>query len=180
MGRRVVKRPEKLVSLKICNSWAVFSLIFKFATMDLMALSIFFAAFLICSLLVFFLSVYGAKEVTFEENLKATGQQTGKSQKKSSKLDTKKKNQAKKLAAKGPADTSEIIPNTKLSQKRFKNKRKKLTKLLWNNKFNKLRKLLNLRKMLRLFLTSVKPIWLEMKWWRMLILSKKFRNRKLN
>ena len=70
--------------------------------MDLMALSIFFAAFLICSLLVFFLSVYGAKEVTFEENLKATGQQTGKSQKKSSKLDTKKKNQAKKLAAKGP------------------------------------------------------------------------------
>ena len=67
-----------------------------------MALSIFFAAFLICSLLVFFLSVYGAKEVTFEENLKATGQQTGKSQKKSSKLDTKKKNQAKKLAAKGP------------------------------------------------------------------------------
>jgi hypothetical protein len=48
--------------------------------MDLMALSIFFAAFLICSLLVFFLSVYGAKEVTFEENLKATGQ-TGKSQK---------------------------------------------------------------------------------------------------
>ena len=77
--------------------------------MDLMALSIFFAAFLICSLLVFFLSVYGAKEVTFEENLKATGQQTGKSQKKSSKLDTKKKNQAKKLAAKGPADTSEIV-----------------------------------------------------------------------
>ena len=74
-----------------------------------MALSIFFAAFLICSLLVFFLSVYGAKEVTFEENLKATGQQTGKSQKKSSKLDTKKKNQAKKLAAKGPADTSEIV-----------------------------------------------------------------------
>jgi hypothetical protein len=66
--------------------------------MDLMALSIFFAAFLICSLLVFFLSVYGAKEVTFEENLKATGQ-TGKSQKKSSKgQDTKKKN-AKKLAA---------------------------------------------------------------------------------
>jgi len=93
--------------------------------MDLMALSIFFAAFLICSLLVFFLSVYGAKEVTFEENLKATGQQTGKSQKKSSKLDTKKKNQAKKLAAKGPADTSEIIPNTKLSQKRFKNRKKK-------------------------------------------------------
>ena len=77
--------------------------------MDLMALSIFFAAFLICSLLVFFLSVYGAKEVTFEENLKATGQQTGKSQKKSSKLDTKKKNQAKKLAAKGPTDTSEIV-----------------------------------------------------------------------
>ena len=75
--------------------------------MDLMALSIFFAAFLICSLLVFFLSVYGAKEVTFEENLKATGQ-TGKSQKKSSKgQDTKKKN-AKKLAAKGP-DTSEIV-----------------------------------------------------------------------
>ena len=73
-----------------------------------MALSIFFAAFLICSLLVFFLSVYGAKEVTFEENLKATGQ-TGKSQKKSSKgQDTKKKN-AKKLAlAKGP-DTSEIV-----------------------------------------------------------------------
>merc|ERR1712129_520755 len=76
---------------------------------DLMALSIFFAAFLICSLLVFFLSVYGAKEVTFEENLKATGQ-TGKSKKKSSKgQDTKKKN-AKKLAlAKGP-DTSEIKP----------------------------------------------------------------------
>merc|ERR1739842_264225 len=48
------------------------------------------------------------KEVTFEENLKATGQQTGKTQKKSSKLDTKKKNQAKKLAAKGP-DT-EIKP----------------------------------------------------------------------
>lgn len=71
-------------------------------------MSIFFAAFLICSLLVFFLSVYGAKEVTFEENLKATGQ-TGKSQKKSSKgQDTKKKN-AKKLAAKGP-DTSEIKP----------------------------------------------------------------------
>jgi len=92
--------------------------------MDLMALSIFFAAFLICSLLVFFLSVYGAKEVTFEENLKATGQ-TGKSQKKSSKgQDTKKKN-AKKLAlAKGP-DTSEIIPNTKVSQKRFKNRKKK-------------------------------------------------------
>jgi len=91
--------------------------------MDLMALSIFFAAFLICSLLVFFLSVYGAKEVTFEENLKATGQ-TGKSQKKSSKgQDTKKKN-AKKLAAKGP-DTTEIIPNTKVSQKRFKNRKKK-------------------------------------------------------
>jgi len=86
-------------------------------------LSIFFAAFLICSLLVFFLSVYGAKEVTFEENLKATGQ-TGKSQKKSSKgQDTKKKN-AKKLAAKGP-DTTEIIPNTKVSQKRFKNRKKK-------------------------------------------------------
>ena len=28
-SRRVVKRPEKLVTLKICNSWAVFSLIFK-------------------------------------------------------------------------------------------------------------------------------------------------------
>merc|ERR1711935_818978 len=37
--------------------------------------------------------------------------------------DTKKKN-AKKLAAKGP-DTSEIIPNTKVSQKRFKNRKKK-------------------------------------------------------
>jgi len=61
--------------------------------------------------------------VTFEENLKATGQ-TGKSQKKSSKgQDTKKKN-AKKLAAKGP-DTTEIIPNTKVSQKRFKNRKKK-------------------------------------------------------
>merc|ERR1711934_586346 len=31
----------------------------------------------------------------------------------------------KKLAAKGSADTSEIIPNTKLSQKRFKNRKKK-------------------------------------------------------
>ena len=40
--------------------------------MDLVALGIFLLAFLICSLLVFFISVYGTKEVSFEENLKAS------------------------------------------------------------------------------------------------------------
>lgn len=68
--------------------------------MDLMALSIFFAAFVICSLLVFFISFYGTKEVTFEENLKASH-----GVKKSSKADAKKK--AKK-GSKGP-ETSEIV-----------------------------------------------------------------------
>merc|ERR1712029_154557 len=67
-------------------------------TMDLMALSIFFAAFILCSLLVFFISFYGTKEVTFEDNLKASH-----GVKKSSKgQETKKK-------AKGPG-TSEIKP----------------------------------------------------------------------
>merc|ERR1712029_355443 len=71
-------------------------------TMDLMALSIFFAAFIVCSLLVFFISFYGTKEVTFEDNLKASH-----GVKKSSKgQDTKKK--AKK-SSKGPG-TSEIKP----------------------------------------------------------------------
>jgi len=88
--------------------------------MDLMALSIFFAAFVICSLLVFFISVYGTKEVTFEENLKATH-----GVKKSSK-DSKKK--AKK-ASKG-AEASEIIPNTKVTQKRFKSRKKKTDQVL--------------------------------------------------
>ena len=69
--------------------------------MDLMALSIFFAAFIICSLLVLFISVYGTKEVTFEENLKASH-----GVKKSSKgQDTKKKT---KKGSKGP-ETSEIV-----------------------------------------------------------------------
>ena len=69
--------------------------------MDLMALSIFFAAFIVCSLLVFFISFYGTKEVTFEDNLKASH-----GVKKSSKgQDTKKK--AKK-SSKGPG-TSEIV-----------------------------------------------------------------------
>jgi len=86
--------------------------------MDLMALSIFFAAFVICSLLVFFISFYGTKEVTFEENLKASH-----GVKKSSKGDGKKK--AKK-GTKGP-ETSEIIPNNKVSQKRFKSRKKKAT-----------------------------------------------------
>ena len=40
--------------------------------MDLAALSIFLLAFILCSLMVFFISVYGTKEVSFEENLKAT------------------------------------------------------------------------------------------------------------
>jgi len=89
--------------------------------MDLMALSIFFAAFVICSLLVFFISVYGTKEVTFEENLKASHGASKKSSK-----DTKKK--AKK-ASKG-AETSEIIPNTKVTQKRFKSRKKKTDQVL--------------------------------------------------
>ena len=74
-----------------------------------MALSIFFAAFVICSLLVFFISVYGTKEVTFEENLKATH-----GVKKSSK-DSKKK--AKK-ASKG-AEASEIVSHFSCYEQRF-------------------------------------------------------------
>merc|ERR1712073_129936 len=62
----------------------------------------------------------GTKEVTFEENLKATH-----GVKKSSK-DSKKK--AKK-ASKG-AEASEIIPNTKVTQKRFKSRKKKTDQVL--------------------------------------------------
>merc|ERR1712029_940252 len=87
-------------------------------TMDLMALSIFFAAFILCSLLVFFISFYGTKEVTFEDNLKASH-----GVKKSS------KGQDAKKSSKGPG-TSEIIPNTKVNQKRFKNRKKKTDQIV--------------------------------------------------
>ena len=40
--------------------------------MDLMALGIAFLVTIVCSILVFFISVYGTKEVSFEENLKAS------------------------------------------------------------------------------------------------------------
>ena len=60
-----------------------------------MALSIFLLAFVVCSILVFFISVYGTKEVSFEENLKAS-QQSGASGIKKKVQDSKKK--AKKVA----------------------------------------------------------------------------------
>lgn len=40
--------------------------------MDLAALGVFLLVFIVISFLVFFISVYGTKEVTFEENLKAS------------------------------------------------------------------------------------------------------------
>lgn len=76
--------------------------------MDLMALSIFLLAFVVCSILVFFISVYGTKEVTFEENLKA-------SQISSSSASKKKVQESKKKAKK--VTKSEIESKTDLEEK---------------------------------------------------------------
>ena len=56
--------------------------------MDLMAFCIFLLTVVVCSILVYVISVYGTKEVTFEENLKAS-QILGTTNKK--KAETKKK-----------------------------------------------------------------------------------------
>ena len=61
--------------------------------MDLVALSIFLLAVVVCSVFVFIISVYGTKEVTFEENLKASHESSSKKGSKSS--EAKKKNKKK-------------------------------------------------------------------------------------
>lgn len=71
--------------------------------MDLVALSIFLLAFIICSLLVFLISVYGTKEVSFEENLKAShGVKKGKNQGQDAKKKVKK-------SVKGPENVGESV-----------------------------------------------------------------------
>ena len=62
--------------------------------MDLVALSIFLLAVVVCSVFVFIISVYGTKEVTFEENLKASHESSSKKGSKSSE-NAKKKNKKK-------------------------------------------------------------------------------------
>jgi len=81
--------------------------------MDLMALSIFLLAFVVCSILVFFISVYGTKEVSFEENLKAS-QQSGASGNKKKVQDSKKKTKkVAKTEAESKSDLEEkpVTPN---------------------------------------------------------------------
>ena len=73
--------------------WTFFVRFFLFdeeagAIMDLMAFCIFLLTVVVCSILVYVISVYGTKEVTFEENLKAS-QILGTTNKK--KAETKKK-----------------------------------------------------------------------------------------
>ena len=74
-------------------------------TMDLMALSIFLLAFVVCSILVFFISVYGTKEVSFEENLKASQQSAASGNKKKGQ-DSKKKT---KKVAKTEAESVSLL-----------------------------------------------------------------------
>ena len=59
--------------------------------MDLVALSIFLLAVVVCSVFVFIISVYGTKEVTFEENLKASHESSSKKAKSEAKKKNKKK-----------------------------------------------------------------------------------------
>ena len=66
--------------------------------MDLMALGIAFLVTIVCSILVFFISVYGTKEVSFEENLKAS-QIPGNSNKKKAQESRKKAKKVQKSEA---------------------------------------------------------------------------------
>ena len=65
----------------------------------------FFHAFLLCSILVFFISFYGTKEVTFEENLKAS--HASSSKKKGHHQDLSKK-KAKKSKQEATATIAEV------------------------------------------------------------------------
>ena len=67
--------------------------------MDLIALSVFLLAVILCSVFVYIISVYGTKEVTFEENLKASHES---SSKKGSKAGEAKKKAKKKVEANEP------------------------------------------------------------------------------
>ena len=89
------------------NAFLVFDFFYyqSLFTMDLMALSIFLLAFVVCSILVFFISVYGTKEVSFEENLKAS-QQSGASGNKKKVQDSKKKT---KKVAKTEAESVSLL-----------------------------------------------------------------------
>ena len=62
--------------------------------MDLVALSIFLLAVVVCSVFVFFISIYGTKEVTFEENLKASHESSSKKGSKGSEAKKKTKKKA--------------------------------------------------------------------------------------
>ena len=63
-----------------------------------MALGIAFLVIVVCSILVFFISVYGTKEVSFEENLKAS-QIPGNSNKKKAQESRKKAKKVQKSEA---------------------------------------------------------------------------------
>ena len=63
-----------------------------------MALGIAFLVTIVCSILVFFISVYGTKEVSFEENLKAS-QIPGNSNKKKAQESRKKAKKVQKSEA---------------------------------------------------------------------------------
>ena len=63
-----------------------------------MALGIAFLVTIVCSILVFFISVYGTKEVSFEENLKAS-QIPGNSNKKKAQESKKKAKKVQKSEA---------------------------------------------------------------------------------
>ena len=66
--------------------------------MDLMALGIALLVTIVCSILVFFISVYGTKEVSFEENLKAS-QIPGQDKKKKAQDSKKKSKKVQKSEA---------------------------------------------------------------------------------
>ena len=67
--------------------------------MDFVALGVFLLAVVVCSVFVFIISVHGTKEVTFEENLKASHET---SSKKGSKAAEAKKKAKKKVEANEP------------------------------------------------------------------------------
>ena len=83
--------------------------------MDLMALGIAFLVTIVCSILVFFISVYGTKEVSFEENLKAS-QIPGNSNKKKAQESKKKAKKVQKSEAESVStDIFWIFSSTYLS-----------------------------------------------------------------
>merc|ERR1712061_478696 len=83
---------------------------------DLMAFCIFLLTVVVCSILVYVISVYGTKEVTFEENLKAS-QILGTTNKK--KAETKKK--SKKVQK---SETESVLKTEDPKPKKFKKKKK--------------------------------------------------------